>query len=437
MNLVQLANDLEFVPKEQLAQMSQDPNSNYPPYLVLSEIQRRTMNEKAYAAAKPQPTTTVAEEVVGEFMQPQGMQAGMPPESAPTDVFSSEPMGIPASAPMQQPMQLPMAMASGGLTGYAVGGPMLNPLAASGLRDYIPTREDIFNRYTDEDGLDYSQALLDASMFIPGTFLLRGAGLGLKGLAQSGRLGDAARFLGRQGKRMFTKPNPDAIRGPGFIAGRSANKLKGEVAEAAKDTVFSPTKAGLSSALIGIPAANIVDYMSEDNQIAQEEKRELTQTEKDYQKIMQDIQLANLKASQKDTKKGLGGGFSPTDLIQLGGTIMSAKNISELGQGIAGVAGASAERKTAAERAGLEARYLRAQTGKLEEETRLLPETALTKKIDSINAAIKLAVENGDDQQVVQLQQFLQYLVAQQAQTAGYNPQAMSGTNKNLIASYT
>ena len=135
MNLVQLANDLEFVPKEQLAQMSQDPNSNYPPYLVLSEIQRRTMNEKAYAAAKPQPTTTVAEEVVGEFMQPQGMQAGMPPESAPTDVFSSGMSGMPASAPMQQPMM----MASGGSTSYFEGGPTDltdQQYYSGGLRDF-------------------------------------------------------------------------------------------------------------------------------------------------------------------------------------------------------------------------------------------------------------------------------------------------------------
>jgi hypothetical protein len=126
-NLVQLSNELEYVPKDQLAQMSQDPNSRFPSYLVLSEIQRRTANEKAYAAAQPQPTTTVAEEVVGEFMQPKGLQAGMPSESAPTDVFSSEPMGMPASAPMQQPMP----MASGGLTGYAVGGPAMSPLQAS------------------------------------------------------------------------------------------------------------------------------------------------------------------------------------------------------------------------------------------------------------------------------------------------------------------
>jgi len=436
-NLVQLSNELEYVPKEQLAQMSQDPSSRFPQYLVLSEIQRRTANEKAYAAAQPQPTTTVAEEVVGEFMQPKGLQAGMPSESAPTDSFSSEPMGMPASAPMQQPMQQPMMMASGGLTGYAVGGPAMSPLDRSfisGLGDSI------YDRYTDEDGLDYSQALLDASMLIPGTLLARGAGLGLKGLYQSGRLGDAGRFLGRQGQKLYTKKGPDTVTsksGQKFLADSTQGKtiLSGKKPPPIIGSrEFSPTRAGL----LGLSASPIFDYaLSDSEQMPEQEERELTQAEKDYQKLMQDIQLANLKASQKDTKKGLGGGFSPTDLIQLGGTIMSAKNISELGQGIAGVAGASAERKTAAERAGLEARFLRAQTGKLEEETRLLPETALTKKIDSINDAIKLAVENGDDQQVVQLQQFLQYLVAQQAQTAGYNPQAMSGTNKNLIASYT
>jgi hypothetical protein len=71
MNLVQQANFLEDVPKEQLAQMSQDPNAQFPPFLVLSEIQRRTINEKNYQAMQQQPTTTVAEEVVNEFMQPQ------------------------------------------------------------------------------------------------------------------------------------------------------------------------------------------------------------------------------------------------------------------------------------------------------------------------------------------------------------------------------
>ena len=119
MNLVQIANELEYVPKEQLAEMSQNPNSRFPQYLVISEIQRRTKNEKAYEAMKQQPTTTVAEEVVNEFIQPKGLQAGIPSGSAPTDVFSPESSGMPASAPMQQPMQM---AASGGITGYNLGG---------------------------------------------------------------------------------------------------------------------------------------------------------------------------------------------------------------------------------------------------------------------------------------------------------------------------
>ena len=122
MNLVQLANDLEYVPKEQLAEMSQDPNSSYPAYLVLSEIQRRTLNEKNYQAMEQQPTTTVAEEVVGEFMQPQlaqnqsqGLQGGTPQSATPLpdSNISAGLSGVP-TAPMQM-------AASGGLTGYAAG----------------------------------------------------------------------------------------------------------------------------------------------------------------------------------------------------------------------------------------------------------------------------------------------------------------------------
>jgi hypothetical protein len=119
MNLVQLANDLEYMPKDQLAQMSQDPNSSYPAYLVLSEIQRRTLNEKNYQAMQERPTTTVAEEVVGEFMQPQlaenqsqGLQVGAPQSATPLpdSNISAGLSGVP-TAPMQM-------AASGGITGY-------------------------------------------------------------------------------------------------------------------------------------------------------------------------------------------------------------------------------------------------------------------------------------------------------------------------------
>ena len=120
MNLIQQANFLENVPKDQLAQMSQDPNGQFPPFLVLTEIQRRTMNEQNYKAMQEQPTTTVAEEVVGNFMQPrlaqnqsQGLQGGTPQSATPLpdSNISAGLSGVP-TAPMQM-------AASGGITGYA------------------------------------------------------------------------------------------------------------------------------------------------------------------------------------------------------------------------------------------------------------------------------------------------------------------------------
>jgi len=114
-NLIQAAEELEFVPKNQLAEMSQDPNSRYPSFLVLSEIQRRTQMEKMYNAerqAMEKPTTTVAEEKVAELMQPQGL-AGMgvngSAEAPTADGFSPD-QPMPAS-----PMQY---AASGGRTGF-------------------------------------------------------------------------------------------------------------------------------------------------------------------------------------------------------------------------------------------------------------------------------------------------------------------------------
>ena len=103
-NLIKAAEELEYVPKENLIQMAQSGDTRFPPYLVLAEIQRRTQNEKAYSAMQPQPTTTVAEEKVAEFAQ-SGL-GGMvsPPFSPPRDL------------PMSPPMQM---AASGGLTGYA------------------------------------------------------------------------------------------------------------------------------------------------------------------------------------------------------------------------------------------------------------------------------------------------------------------------------
>ena len=114
-NLVELSNQLEYVPQEQLVQMSQDPNSMFPSFLVLSEIQRRNQMKKMYEAQQPKPQTTVAEEVVQEFAGQQGLQGAMAQSPGPQNAFQPGVMGNMAPP---SPMQ---AMASGGRTGYQAG----------------------------------------------------------------------------------------------------------------------------------------------------------------------------------------------------------------------------------------------------------------------------------------------------------------------------
>jgi len=124
MNLIEAADELEFVPKDQLAGFVNDPNSRYPSYLVLSEIQRRTQLEKAYNAeqAAMQPDTTIADEVVANFTG-QGLASAMPQSSMPQPEMPQAGLQMGAS-PLPQENVMPsgiQGMAEGGITGYRSG----------------------------------------------------------------------------------------------------------------------------------------------------------------------------------------------------------------------------------------------------------------------------------------------------------------------------
>ena len=187
MNLIQQANFLENVPKDQLAQMSQDPNGQFPPFLVLTEIQRRTMNEQNYKAMQQRPTTTVAEEVVGNFMQPQlaqnqsqGLQVGAPQSATqlPDSNISAGLSGVP-TAPMQM-------AASGGITGYQTGdrtalnqsfkNPFFDIYGRKILGGYSTDSADIYNQVSASP--ISQQAAILASEIYPD--IVRDAGRGTK-----------------------------------------------------------------------------------------------------------------------------------------------------------------------------------------------------------------------------------------------------------------
>ena len=159
-NLIKLSNDLEYVPKDQLIQMSQNPDNNYPSYLVLAEIQRRTQNEKAYAAQQPQPETTVAEEVVQEYASsPQGLGAMTQPSGGNLSTPDAESNMAPPSPMMQAASGGLTGYAEGGITGYQVGGsldiggdslsdtfinPMKNELSNEELQQILEARKSFY-----------------------------------------------------------------------------------------------------------------------------------------------------------------------------------------------------------------------------------------------------------------------------------------------------
>tara|TARA_R100001129_G_scaffold65836_1_gene44959 strand:- start:3091 stop:4509 length:1419 start_codon:yes stop_codon:yes gene_type:complete len=76
MSLIDVAEELEYVPEQELINLSQNPQSRFPQFLVLSEVQRRNQMRRMYenqVNKAEQPLTTVAEEKVMELAQSSAM----------------------------------------------------------------------------------------------------------------------------------------------------------------------------------------------------------------------------------------------------------------------------------------------------------------------------------------------------------------------------
>lgn len=94
MSLIDVAAELEYVPEQELIQLSQNPNSRFPQYLVLSEVQRRNQMRRMYenqVNKAEQPLTTVADEKVMELAQSSAMSSVPSPMS---NAMSQSPSGL-------------------------------------------------------------------------------------------------------------------------------------------------------------------------------------------------------------------------------------------------------------------------------------------------------------------------------------------------------
>jgi hypothetical protein len=124
MNLFQLQEQLKDFSKDQLLSEMQSPSGSAPPFLVMTELQRRTRMENAAALDKGPPTSTVAQDTVNAAGVPQGGIADMARSLAPqTDMTQNTGMMTPQAGVATQGAAPVQTMQEGGLTSR-VGRPL-------------------------------------------------------------------------------------------------------------------------------------------------------------------------------------------------------------------------------------------------------------------------------------------------------------------------
>ena len=314
-NLIDVANELEYVPKDQLASFVNDPDSRYPSYMVLSEIQRRTQLEKAYNAeqAAMEPNTTVADEVVANFTG-QGLASAMPPTEM-----------NPQEAGMQG-MQGIQMMAEGGRTGYQEGG----KVGSTFLNDVW--NSDTLN-FRDPDGsINWTKAgltgLTAATMFNP-------IGLGARGALAAARYGIPA--LAKRFGAGYAKNISAPIGSAAFKAMSPKMKnayIKRMTAEGAKYAGKKSVPLKALGSTIQRRAALTGGLGAMAYGASPDGVNNLEGNQDDNQGDVRDIptSISGDAVSRKPEAS-----FDPLDMARMGFALMGARDTSELASGLSGI----------------------------------------------------------------------------------------------------
>jgi hypothetical protein len=124
MNMFQLQERIKDFSKDQLINEMQQPSGSVPPFLVLTELQRRTRMEQAFQADQAQADqTTVAQDAVNAAGVPQGGIADIAQAMAPqTDMGMNTGAAPMQTAPAEQPMMPVQGMYDGGVVRMQPGG---------------------------------------------------------------------------------------------------------------------------------------------------------------------------------------------------------------------------------------------------------------------------------------------------------------------------
>ena len=121
-NILEVEDILKGLPDEALMSEAQGPTGNFPQYLVISEIQRRSDMRNRFAAEQSQPEPTVRDQIVGQGLG--GMAAANQPPVAPG---AMPPGGMPPGAmPPDAMMPPPEVVSDPSQTMYAAEGGLVD-----------------------------------------------------------------------------------------------------------------------------------------------------------------------------------------------------------------------------------------------------------------------------------------------------------------------
>jgi hypothetical protein len=356
MSLIDRATELEYYPEQQLIEMSQDPQGQYPQFLVLSEIQRRNNMRRMYqneVNKMNQPTTTVAEESVMELAG----QGAVPMMDSLSSLSSSE-GGLRSMAPIP--------MKSGGITemqsgrGTALEKSFDNPLDQESSNSFL---DSLKKRYVNPDGTfntaqiakDGLSTALVASYFTPAGAIRGGLGLLGRGamslfkpFTAAGREG-IKRSVGRQAAKI----NPKMVRDPKTGKFRS----QAEIGSKAIGSVAKPL--GLTAGV------GILQAPDEDTSTITQDNVGLTDAEKNAASSLQDLkELLDTPTDTTTTQKQRFGSDDFLTLAQLGGILGGANTLGEAAMGIGNLAGQIQQTRRESKIEGLQGKLLEAQTAK-------------------------------------------------------------------------
>jgi hypothetical protein len=150
MNMFQLQERIKDFSKDQLVKEMQQPSGAVPPFLVLSELQRRTRMEKAFQAEQAQgQQSTVAQDAIAAAGVPQGGIADMARAMAPQTDMAGNTGAMPVQNMYGGGV---IRMQPGGLAGVSRDVDAYSP-TMGGARDRRSSRP----RLVERNGIQYAR----------------------------------------------------------------------------------------------------------------------------------------------------------------------------------------------------------------------------------------------------------------------------------------